>query len=60
MNLLNMDIQLGKKKEHGSNLTGNVMGKGVCGGRGEEGCVWWAGGVKREFNSTGHNYLTSK
>ena len=44
MNLLNMDIQLGKKKEHGSNLTGNVMGKGVCGGRGEEGCVWWAGG----------------
>ena len=38
-------------KKHGSNLTGNVMGKGVCGGRGE-----------REFNSTGHmyNYLTSK
>lgn len=45
-----MDIQLGKKL--GSNLTGNVMGKGVCGG--------WRGGGKGEFNSTGHNYLTSK
>lgn len=52
MNLLNMDIQLPKKKEHGSDLTGNVMGKGVCGGRGGEG--------EGEFNLTGHNYLTSK
>ena len=37
-------------KKHGSNLTGNVMGKGVCGGLGGGG----------EFSSTGHNYLTSK
>lgn len=28
-------------KKHGSNLTGNVMGKGVCGGGGGEAVCGW-------------------